>query len=231
VTDDFAAAAEQAAQASQSTSTQTANPASVIPAGTLANSSNPFGSSSEFGGGDFTPLPGMEYLFGRTLIYIPRKKVLVKDLQKPDEKKEIWSADLYVLDGGKLEFGYVKKADPERGQKEDEFKTWTHENCTPETPFTVLNSYVFQTSFNWLLNKLATERRLALGTPKRVPTNAQRTAGMTTESVEAAYQGWVARGRMKPDPTFAWSFQDATPEGQALAGRWWELNKDKVTLG
>ncbi len=231
MTDDFAAAAEQAAQASQSTSTQTANPASVIPAGTLANSANPFGSSSEFGGGDFTPLPGMEYLYGRTLIYIPRKQVQVDDIANKGEKKTIWSADLYVLDGGKLEFGYIVKANPERGQKEDEFKTWVHEDCTPENPFTVLNSYVFQTSFNWLLNKLATERRLALGTPKRVPTNAQRKAGLTTEQVEAQYQAWVARGRMKPDATFAWSFQDATPEGQALAGRWWELNKDKVTLG
>jgi predicted dithiol-disulfide oxidoreductase (DUF899 family) len=231
VTDDFAAAAEQATQQAQQSTQQTSTPVSVIPAGTLANSANPFGSSSEFGGGDFTPLPPMEFLHGRTLIYIPRKQVMVDDLQNAGQKRQIWSADLYVIDGGKLEFGYVVKANPDRGQAADEFKTWVHENCTPETPFTVLNSFVFQPSFNWLLNKLAVERRLALGTPKRVPTNGQRKAGMTEETVEAAYQAWVARGRMKPDATYAWSFRDATPEGQALAGRWWELNKDKVTLG
>ncbi len=227
MTDEFAAAAEAASQQSETRNA----PAQVIPAGTLADSANPFGSSSEFGGGDFTPLPNMELLYGRTLIYIPRKQVQVDDLQNPGTKRTIWSADLYVIDGGKLEFGYVVKANPERGQKEDEFKTWTHENCSPETPFTVLNSFVFQASFNWLLNKLASERRLALGTPKRVPTNTQRKAGMTSETVQAAFESWVARGRMKPDPTFAWSFQDPTPTGAALAGQWWALNKDRVTLG
>ncbi len=229
MTDDFAAAAEAASQAAQQARPST--PTQSIPAGTLADSANPFGRASEFGGGDFTPLPGMEYLFGRTLIYIPRKQVQVDDLQNPGAKRTVWSADLYVIDGGRLEFGYVQKANPERGQKEDEFKTWVHEDCTAETPFTVLNSFVFQSSFNWVLNKVAAERRLALGTPKRVPTNTQRKAGMTADQVEAAYQAWVARGRMKPEATFAWSFKDPTPEGEAAAGKWWNLNKDKVTLG
>lgn len=220
---------ERAAQAAQST--QTTQPAANIPAGTLANSSNPFGKSSEFGGGDFTPLPPMEYLFKRTLIYIPRKKIEVDDLANPGQKKMIWAADLYVLDGGELRFNYVVKANPERGQATDELKEWVHPNCTSETPFVVKNSYVFQNSFNWVLEKVAAERRLGLGTPTRVPTNNQRKAGLTTEAVEAQYQAWVARGRTKPDATFAWSFQDPTPAGETLAGVWWTLNKDKITLG
>jgi hypothetical protein len=223
MTDAFQAAAQAAAQ-----STSPA-PSGGSPFGSPKDMANPFKKSSDFGGGDFTPLPSMEFLFARTLIYIPRQKVTVDDIKNPGEKKEIWCADLYVIDGGELKFPYEIKADPEKGRPQAEWKEWVHENCAPETPFFVPKAYVFQPSFNWMLNKLTDDGgRLALGSPKRVPTNVQKKQGLNTAQVEQQYQEWVKRGRVKPEATYAWSFADPTPEGEQAAAKWWELNKETL---
>lgn len=216
----FAAAA---AQASTPASNPTTNPLPF-------NTDNPFGAPSEQKGGVFTPTPGMEYLAGRTLVYIPRTfDANAKDPFDPSGTKtrKQWTCDLYVIDGGDLRFWYTKK---DQDGAAPEVVEHVHENTSPATPYVVLGQWVSQAAFVGKLSAVAEKRQILVCQVVRGAQKAQRDKGMTDEKVQEAYAAWVARGKMGEAPKFVWVPVDATAEGMANASEWYRLHKDSIKL-
>lgn len=199
------------------------------------DTSNLFASPSDFGGGSFTPSAPMESLIGRTLVYIPRSfnpsapNPFATDASNATRPQ--WTADLYVIDGGRLSFFYEQKADlnavPPRPAATVEY---THENCTPETPYVVTDSWVSQAALVKKLSGAAKLRRFLIGTPVRGAMKKQREAGQTDASVQAAHAAWVARNKQGSEPKFVWILNDVDGEAMARVLAWWESHKDSIKL-
>lgn len=190
-----------------------------------AKQDDPFATSSDYRG-EYTPSPNIELLAGRLLVMIPRKfDPAAKDPFDPDGVKirELYTVDLTVIDGGRLEFPYKVKGDPERGT-EDEWKTWTIE----ATPFTIPGFWVPQGGIIGKLKQSHAEGRPFLGILTMGPQRAQRDRGVTTAQVQADYAGWIARGKVGNAPKFAWSMPDPTPERRAAALAWWATVRETI---
>lgn len=218
--DPFAAVQVPAAQTAQ---TQTAGtpvtPDAFTPATDVAD---PFAVGSDFRG-DFTPSPNLEALQGRTLVMIPRKlDPNAKDPNDPTGQKtrEVFTVDLTVLDGGRLEFIYKEKGDPEKGTQ-DTLKTFTVENISPESPFTVEGFWVPQGGLIGRLKKAHANGAPFLGVLAMVPTKDQRNRGITAAQVRQDYAQWVQMGRQTARPKYAWNLEDPTPAQRAAAVSWW----------
>lgn len=224
MTDPFAAA--KAAQ-------QDAQRTTEVPTGPRNADASPFATAEDFGGA-FNPSPKFEHLLGRLCVLMPVKTVWVEDLNNKGQKKEIWSADLYVLSGGPFSFKYdslVKEAGkPDR--KEPAVFQVTNA-CTPEDPYVLPKWYVFAGYVNYKLTKLvddlkikpATAPKLFLGTVARVP-SPQSAPGSTIESIAQEYAKWEAdpRGYGK-EPKSAWDLIVPTAEQREIANRWAGLNR------
>jgi hypothetical protein len=200
------------------------------------NTANLFGNPSELGGGgSFTPTPPMEFLVGRTLVYIPRtfdpaaKNPFATDASNMTRPQ--WTADMYVIDGGELRFFYDQKADanaipPRQAATVEQ----VHENCTPQTPYVVTNSWVSQAAFVPKLTKVSDRRQFLVCTPVRGAQKSQRDAGMTDESVRQAHSAWVARNKQGNEPRFVWLPADVAPDAMASVMAWWEAHKDSIKI-
>lgn len=189
---------------------------------------DPFAVSSDFKGGDFTPSPPIETLRGRLLVMIPRqfeaaaKNPFYEKAGDP-ETRELYTADLYVLDGGTLSFPYKKKGDPEKGTQ-DEYLTFE----APELPFEVKRFWVPQ---GGLIGKLKqTHRKGAplLGVLDMVPRKSARDKGVTASAIRAEYDAWVARNKVGNGPLIAWGLDDPSPERRKVAIAWWAANKGSI---
>lgn len=217
-----------AAQVAGSAGTAVADKAAPSPADDPFVSSHdlddPFATSSDFKGGDFTPSPPIETLRGRLLVMIPREF----DPKQPDpfnegEFRELYTVDLYILDGGPLKFPYKKKGDPEKGTS-DEYVDFE----APELPFEVKRFWVPQGN---LINKLKqTHRKGApfLGVLDLVPQKAGRDKGVTAAQIRAEYDAWVKRNRVGTGPRIAWAMDDPSPDRRAAAISWWAANKNDI---
>jgi hypothetical protein len=214
--------------------------ASATPAPAPAQSASPipfdtgnlFANPSDFGGGSFTPNAPLDSLVGRTLVYIPRTfNPNAPDPFKAGEVRQQWTADVYVIDGGKLSFFYERKADlTATPPRPAEVVEHVHEDCTPETPYVMTNSWVSQAAFVSKLTAASNNRQFLIGTPVRGAQKAQRQAGQTDESVRAAHAAWVARGKQGAEPKFVWLLADVTPEAMARVVQWWNAHKDSIKI-
>lgn len=200
------------------------------------DTANLFGSPSELGGGgSFTPTPPMEFLVGKTLVYIPRsfdpsaRNPLATGSENATRKQ--WTADLYVIGGGELRFFYEQKADlnanPPRQAATVEH---IHGDCTPENPYVVTNCWVSQAAFVSKLTAVSNKRQFLICTPVRGAQKAQRDVGMTDESVRQAHAAWIARGKVGSEPKFVWLPSDVSPEALASAATWWGIHGSSIKI-
>ena len=184
------------------------------------DSADPFAVSSDFRG-DFTPSPNIESLQGRLVVMIPRKlDPNAPDPNNPGQTREVYTVDLTVLDGGRLEYIYKEKGDPEKGTQ-DTLKTWTVEEVSPESPFQIQGYWVPQGGLIGRLKKAHASAAPFLGVPAMVPTKAQRDKGVTAAQVRQDYAQWVAMGRQTARPKYTWAMDDPTPAQRAAAVAWW----------
>lgn len=221
-----------AAQVAGSAGTSSKAEASTAPVEDPFTSSHdlddPFATSSDFKGGDFTPSPPIELLRGRLLVLIPR----AFDPEQDDpfnegKKRELYTVDLTVLDGGPLKWHYKIKADAEKGtpERHEEFDAGSP---SAESPFTVTRFWVPQ---GGLIGKLKqTHRKGAplLGVLDFIPQKAGRDKGVTSAQIRAEYDAWVGRNKVGTGPRTAWALDDPSPERRKIAIAWWAANKGSI---
>lgn len=219
-------------------SAQVTTTASTAPAGDAftapADMDDPFATSSDYRGGDYTPSPTLEALQGRLVVMIPR--VLdpnAKDPNNPGDTREQYTVDLTVLDGGRLTYFYNVKGDPEKGTQ-DETKEWVVEDISGDKPFTVTGYWVPQGGVIGKLKKAHKDGRPYLGVPGMVPTKADRDRGVTAAQVRQNVAAWVARNRQGARPRYTWTLEDPDTTQRGIAVAWWKANRESIapiTLG
>ena len=198
------------------------------------DSDDPFATSSDYAGGDFTPSPGLENLKGRTVIMIPRKfDPNAKDPNDPNGQKtrELYTVDLVVLNGGELRYYYNQKADPSATPpREAAVLEYVVEDVSPDKPFTVSGFWVPQGAVIGKLKKAHKEGRPFLGVPAMVPVKADRERGVTPAQVEKTVADWVARGRQGNRPRYSWVLDDGPTSNmdRAAAVKWWAANREHI---
>lgn len=225
MTNAFAQAAAQAAQAPAAQSAPVSNPLPF-------NTDDPFARPSEFQGGVFTPNPPMESLIGRTLVYIPRTfDPAAKDPFNPGQTRRQWTADLYVIDGGELRFWYTRKGNPNAvppTQTEQVEQVWPQ--CTAATPYAVKGMWVSQAAIVPKLTGASDKRQILIGTIVRGAQRAQTEQGLTDATVREMHAAWVARGKNGPEPKSLWLLNDVPAENMPTVMEWWSLHKDSIKL-
>lgn len=188
---------------------------------------DPFATSSDFRGGDFTPSPTLEVLKGRVVVMIPRSfNPSAKDPNDPTGQKtrELYTVDLAVLDGGKLAYTYKRKGNPEATDPKDREDTYPEfsVDVTPDSPFVVKGFWVPQGGVIGKLKQAHANGRPYLGVPAIVPVKADRDKGKTAADVQRDLDNWVARGRTGPRPLFSWVLADPTEAQRQIARDWWK---------
>jgi hypothetical protein len=191
---------------------------------------DPFATSSDYRGGDFTPAVPLENLQGRVVVMIPRSlDPNSKDPNDPTGQKtrEQYTVDLHVLTGGRLSYYYTERANAEKGTPE-QTKEMVFEDVSPATPATWLNYWVPQQGLIGKLKKAHANGRPFLGMVAMVPTAADRKSGKTAAQVQAEVTAWVARARQGARPRYTWALEDPTPEQRAIAVQWWKDNRESI---
>ena len=189
---------------------------------------DPFATSSDFKGGDFTPSPPLEALKGRVVIMIPRS--LDKNAKDPNDPtgqktREVYTVDLVVLSGGELRYHYNKSGNPEAANpadREPQVAEWVVSDVSLDAPFSIPRYWVPQGGIIGKLKQTHTNGRPYLGVPAIAPVKQDRDKGKTAEQVIREVDAWVARGRAGARPRYLWTLEDPTPEQRAIALTWWK---------
>jgi hypothetical protein len=195
-----------------------------------ASVDDPFATSSDLGGGDYTPAAPLETLDGRVVVMIPRKfDPTASDPNDPSGQKtrELYTVDLTVLSGGELRYSYNVKADAEH-RREAGIEEMVIEDVSPEHPFSITGYWVPQNALVGKLKKCHAVGRPYLGVVAMVPVRADRDKGKTAAQVRAEVKAWDDRGRKTARPRYAWVLEDPTPEQKAIAVSWWMANRDRI---
>jgi hypothetical protein len=196
------------------------------------DSEDPFATSSDFRGGDFTPSPPIETLRGRLLAMFPREfDPAAKDPFNEGQLRELYTVDLYVLDGGPLKFPYKRKGNPEAADeaaRQDQYLEWDAGTPTPEEPFVITRFWVPQGNLIGKLKQTHAKGAPFLGVLDLVPQKAGRDKGVTSAQIRAEYDAWVGRNRVGTGPKIAWAMDDPTPERRALSRVFWAANKANI---
>lgn len=223
MTDPFAAA-----QATTATATAPAASGPADPFTGVRDQADPFATTEDYRGGDFTPSATLEALQGRLVAMFPRSlDPNAKDPNNPGQTREQYTVDLYVLDGGRLSYFYTQKGDPERGTS-DEVKEYVVEDISPSNPFHIASYWVPQGGVIGKLKKAHADGVPFLGIPTMVPTKADREKGKTNAQVKAEVDAWVARQRQGARPRYSWSLEAPDAGRRQGAIQWWATAKDTV---
>jgi len=167
-----------------------------------ADADDPFATSSDYRGGDFTPAVPLENLQDRLVVMIPRKfDPEAPNSLKPGETREQYTVDLYVLSGGRLSYFYNVKANPERNTPA-ETKEMIIDDVSPQTPFEIKGYWVPQGGIVGKLKQAHKEGRPYLGVPAMMATKADRERGKTSAQVRAEVAAWISRGRQGARPMY-----------------------------
>lgn len=196
------------------------------------NAGDPFAQSSDLGGGQFVPTPGVEALVGKTVVYIPRSfDPNAKDPFNPNSTRPQWTADLFVVDGEELRFWHKQKGNPNAvPPTQDATVEKIVEDVSPTNPYVCPNTWVSQAAVVPKLSAAADRGQMLIGTFTRGAQKKQREAGMTDAQVRADFDAWVARGKTGPEVKFVWLLADVTPDGMKNVQTWWAANKDSIKL-
>lgn len=234
--DPFAAIAAQQAAASTPPPAAAApaqHPAGEDPFLSAHDAEDPFATSDDFRGGPFTPSPPIELLRGRLLAMFPRKFEANADNPHKVEAdpssytREMYTVDLYVLDGGPLKFQYKIKADPNKGTEEryEEFDAGTP---SAENPFVIKSHWVPQGA---IIGKLKGSHRKGapfLGVLDLGAQAAERKKGTTDAQIRAKYDAWVSRNRVGDKPKYSWAMDAPAAERRKVAIEFWAAHKDGI---
>lgn len=227
--DPFAAVAAQQAA--------TTPPATAAPADdpfvSAHDSDDPFATSDDFRGGPFTPSPPIELLRGRLVAMFPRKFDPTADNPFKDERdpstftREMYTVDLYVLDGGPLSFEYKVRGDAEKGT-EDKYET--HDAGTPSAlePFVIKGHWVPQGN---LIGKLKGSHRKGapfLGVLEIGAQAPDRKKGKTDAQIRAEQDAWVKRGKVGNGPRYSWTADVPAAERRKVAIDFWAAHKAEI---
>ena len=195
---------------------------------------DPFATSEDVKGGVFAPKPKPEDLNGRLIAMIPRS--FKADHPKPeqwrkdanDTVQDLYTVDLYVIDGGELRFWYDAKVEG----SEDLVPT---EQIIPaeDMPAAFEGVWILQQALIGQLKRVdGTARPILMGTMRRGPQAKEARAGKTFDDIRDAYDAWVARG--KPDnkgPKFSWQVDvNVNADQRRQAQQWWATAKDSIKL-
>lgn len=227
-TDPFAAVAAAQAGTSPAPAAEPAQPVADDPFVSAHDSDDPFATSEDFRGGPFTPSPPIELLRGRLLAMFPRKfEAAADDPFNKDETREVYTVDLYVLDGGPLSFDYKIKANPEKNEPE-RYETFDAGTPTATAPFVVKNHWVPQGA---LIGKLKGSHRKGapyLGVLDLGAQSNDRKAGKTDAQIRAEFDAWVKRNRVGSGPRFSWVMDVPAPERRSVAIEFWAAHKADI---
>jgi hypothetical protein len=205
-----------------------AGTATADPFRSNAEVDDPFATSSDYKGGDFTPAAPIEALDGRLVVMIPRSlDSNAKDPNNEGQTREQYTVDLYVLSGGRLTYYYNVKADPESG-REAETKEMVVEDITPANPFVITGYWVPQQGILGKLKKAHKDGRPFLGVVDMLPVSADRQKGKTSAQIRAEYSAWVQRNRAGARPRYSWTLSDPSPDLRAAAIEWWKANRENI---
>ena len=192
------------------------------------NKENLFGNPSEHVGGSFDPSPPLEALVGRTLVYIPRTfDPAAKDPNNEGKTRKLWTADLFVIDGGDFRFWYTKKG---RDGAPDEAVEHIHEGTSPANPYVCTGTWVPQAALITKLSYFAEKRQLCVCTITRGALKKDRDKGKTDEALRAEYDAWVARGKTGPEVKFVWLPVDLSAEAMGRVHEWYSIHQDSIKL-
>lgn len=153
-----------------------------------ADMDDPFATSDDYRGGPFTPSPPIEMLRGRLLAMFPRK--FEADAPNPfddgkdpaNKTRELYTVDLYVLDGGSLKYPYKQRGNPEAtdpAEREDQHKEYDAGSPTPAEPFVIKGSWVPQGTIIGKLKRAHTDGVPFLGVLDLIPQAQDYKKGMT----------------------------------------------------
>lgn len=224
--DPFAAVAAQ----QQSTPAPAAAAPAEDPFVSAHDSDDPFATSEDFRGGPFTPSPPIELLRGRLVAMFPRKFEANADNPFKEESKpetytrELYTVDLYVLDGGPLTFEYKVRGDAEKGT-EDRYETHDAGTPTAAEPFVIKGHWVPQGN---LIGKLKGSHRKGapfLGVLEIGAQAQDRKKGKTDAQIRAEQDAWVKRGKVGNGPRFSWTADVPSPDRRKVAIEFWAAHK------
>lgn len=190
---------------------------------------NPFLTNSDVNtGGEIGPRVPWEDIVGRLVVMIPQsfteKSIKAERFRKSadDLYQPVADVDLFVLGGEPFSFEYKvpagNPADPNAVKYE------TH-NVT-ELPYVELKRRIFSGSLAWTVKRTMDQRGLLWGIFAYGPQNATaRKSGQTVDTVSAAMEQWISRGRKGDSPKFTYVLDDRahvfTDAHKAIAGAWW----------
>jgi hypothetical protein len=224
--DPFAAVAAQ--QATSTPQPAAAGAPSEDPFVSAHDSDDPFATSEDFRGGPFTPSPPIELLRGRLVAMFPRSfDPSADDPFNEGKKREMYTVDLYVLDGGPLSFEYKVRGDAEKGT-EDTYENFDAGTPSAAEPFVIKGHWVPQGN---LIGKLKGSHRKGapfLGVLEIGAQAPDRKKGKTDAQVRAEQDAWVKRGKVGNGPRYSWTADVPTPERRKLAIEFWAAHKAEI---
>jgi hypothetical protein len=229
--DPFAAVAAQQA-ASTPPPPAAAGAPSEDPFVSAHDSDDPFATSEDFRGGPFTPTPPIELLRGRLVAMFPRKFEAnadnpFKDQPGAEPTREQYTVDMYILDGGPLEFDYKVKGDPNKGTK-DTYEKFDAGTPTPAAPFVIKNNWIPQGN---LIAKLKGSHRKGAPYLAVLEVGAQandRKKGTSDAQIREEFDAWIKRNRVGNKPKYSWLGDVPTPERRKLAIEFWAAHKAEI---
>lgn len=230
MTDAFAeAAAQTAAPASAPAQAQvgTAAPESVKADYAFGGVDDPFLTSSDVNtGGAIGPRVSLDDVIGRLVVMIPQ--LFTEKAQKPERFRKnaddlfqpVADVDFFVLDGPlPFSFEWQKPAPTAADPNAKEYVTET----VTEFPYVEKGKRLFNAGLSWSVKRTMDQRGILMGVMAYGPAN--RKSGGDIDSVSAAMQDWIKRGRKGDRPQSTYVLDDRphvlTPQRRSAAGAWW----------
>lgn len=223
-----------ASAANSNTSTTTAT-ASTLPAAAPIDTNNPFATQSEGSdvmgsGGGWDPRVPFDLIEGRMVIFVPKSfrddaPVPEAFRKTPEDVREEFRVDLFILDGEPFSFEYNFKASKDATS---EVKTWNVDSFPSlHREQTVANGQLVRA-----LKGAHKTGKFLYGVMTRVPVWADRAKYPTPEKLAEARKEWIASltaGKPIPEPRSTWGLDERpialTSARIALASAWWETEK------
>lgn len=241
--DEFAAASEAA---SGNAGTQNGNTPASAPAtaGPAMEFDDPFATGDQIkggGGGQWDPRIPFEEIAGRTVLMIPREFAFAaNDPFNEGKTREEFRVDLVILDGGPLEFDVLdkeKSTEISKVYKTERIESFPHRARLQSVAQGALvgklkgiTGLARTESQNYAWQVGATQ--LYLGVMARKPYAPAERKGATIDTVTAAYEQWVSRGKKGTEPEYTWILDYRpdvlTQERRQLALKWWSENRNSI---
>lgn len=222
------------------TSTATAErQGNAVPSGTLNNTDDPFGTTSEYkgSGGQWDPRVPFDEIEGRLVVmkpisFNPKANKPEQFRQGPDDTtREEYRVELWVLNGAPFEYTYTEPNPDKPGERIEKIAAVHPEIGTVIGDVTVPGARFRSQSIPngqliGALKGVDKDGRLLIGVVSRMPVITDARKGVTPEDIAADRAKWLAGGaKGKPKYQSTWSLDDRphvlTDALKGVAGAWW----------